>query len=326
MYLDFTIQPSFENKYAIVFCLDNNFVKYFGVTLESLIENSSKENKYDIVIFESNITDSNKKRLLKGLPDNFSLRFFNIDEFIKNTFKDISLSISNKRWSISTYYRIFIPFIMQNYEKVLYIDSDTVINRNLDDIYKIDFENKKIMACHDTFVIQSHESKDDMRLDYIENTLKVKKIYDYFNAGVVLFYIPAINPQEYYNDIMELFNTVKIFLFADQEVLNSIFFGNVKFLPFEYNCQIGYKFKGTKYESTLLEEYKSDFLNAQKNPVIIHYTTNLKPWNASPKYNQPELMDIFWQYARKTVFYEEILFSALENYKLKKFFYNHINF
>jgi lipopolysaccharide biosynthesis glycosyltransferase len=321
MYSDFTISPSFENKQAIVFCPDNNFVKYFGATLISLIENSSAEKNYDIIILDRDITDENKKRLLKCLPDNFTLRFFNIDEYIKSSFDNISLNADGGHWTISAYYRIFIPFIMHNYEKVLYIDSDTIINRNLDEIFNLDFDNKKIMACHDTFVIKNHLPRDERRIDYIKNTLKVSNIEDYFNSGVLLFNISAINQDEYFNNLMEVFTNVKTFLFVDQEVLNSVFFGQVKFLPFEYNCQLGYQYTIIGYEDSLSEKYKTDFLNAQKNPIIIHYTTHIKPWNYAPKYWQLELMDIYWHYARKTVFYEEIIFSSFANiinYKLNE--------
>ncbi len=318
MHSDFSIQPSFENKQAIVFCLNNNFVKYFGVTLFSLIENSSEEKSYDIVVINRDITEKNKKRLLKLLPDNFSLRFFNIDEFIKSSFKDISLPTNGSYWSIDTYYRIFIPLIMQGYEKVLYLDSDTIINRNLDEIFNIDFDNKKVMACRDTFVIKSHRQKDNMRLDYIKNTLKIKNIQDYVNTGVMLLNISAIDPEKYFNDLIEIFNNVKTFLYADQEILNSIFYGQIKFLPFEYNCQIGYIFRSKGYEDSLLEEYKTNFLNAQKNPIIIHYTTDIKPWNCLSEFYQTELTDIYWHYARKTVFYEENIFSLVNNKQKEK--------
>ena len=50
-----TVSPAFDkNNIPVVFATDNNFVPYLGVTIKSLVENSSEENNYDIVILYSN--------------------------------------------------------------------------------------------------------------------------------------------------------------------------------------------------------------------------------------------------------------------------------
>ena len=50
-------------------------------------------------------------------------------------------------------------------------------------------------------------------------------------------------------------------------------------------------------------DYLADIKTAYSKPVIIHYTSPQKPWNS-----RLELYyEIFWKYARKTPFYEDIL-------------------
>ena len=49
-------------------------------------------------------------------------------------------------------------------------------------------------------------------------------------------------------------------------------------------------------------------IEAGKKPVIIHYTSSRKPWH-SPK---EDLAEIFWYYARRCPFYEEILYTDLK--------------
>ena len=77
---DFLIEPAFAtpNAYTLVFAPDNNYTPYFGVALKSLIINSKPNELYDIILFENDISERNKKLLAAMLPKNFSLRFFNL--------------------------------------------------------------------------------------------------------------------------------------------------------------------------------------------------------------------------------------------------------
>ena len=82
------------------------------------------------------------------LPENFSLRFFDISDFILNNFPAINLKTMNN-WSVEIYNRIFIPLLMPAYKKVLYLDTDIIINSSLKELFDIDFENKQILAVKD---------------------------------------------------------------------------------------------------------------------------------------------------------------------------------
>ena len=144
------IGPIFENNYyTIVFSFNDNYCKYFAVTLKSLIENSNNAKYYDIVVFSSDISKNNEKLLKEMLPKNFSLRIFDISNFIAKNFPNIKL-IPNELWSKDIYNRIFIPFLMPNYSKVLYLDSDLIINNPIDELFDIDFNGKEILAIKDT--------------------------------------------------------------------------------------------------------------------------------------------------------------------------------
>ena len=115
-----SIEPAYEGNNVItaVFAPDNKFCKYFGVALQSLIENANSKYNYDIIVLDADIEQRNKRILLNMIPRNFTLRFFDIDRYIKNNFKNLKL-YARLRWGINIYYRMFIPFIMKDYEKVL---------------------------------------------------------------------------------------------------------------------------------------------------------------------------------------------------------------
>lgn len=303
------IKPVFEGKNVlpIVFAFNNDYSKYFSVALQSLIENSQNTHNYDIIVFSSDISERNKKLLEAMLPKNFSLRIFDVAECINQLLDDIQLS-GYKYWSVEMYYRIVIPIIMRNYERVLYLDSDTICKKDIIPLFNTDFNDKQIVAIMDAFNFISNLEECQETKEYLLRELKIKSVKSYFNSGVILFNIQKICPKTYLERLKNAFK-IELTNCPDQDVLNSIFVGEVKFVSQEWNMQyhipILYDRHLVKFDKDDMREYNSAF----ENPAIIHYTSPLKPW-ISPKV---PLAVNFWRYARKTDYYEEILYSMYQN-------------
>ncbi len=303
--MNYQIMPvNKNNKNAIVFTINNDYVKYFGVALKSLAENSSIDKSYDIVVFADYIEEQNKERLNDILPPNFSLRFVDIEKFIKTQFDKLEL-ITNDNWPYLVFYRCFIPFVMQHYEKVLYLDSDTLINKNIDNIFDIDLGNCTVGVCRDIIAILNKDL--GKHNTFRKEVLKIENTQEYFNSGVILFDIRKIDINEYFEKFVSIANGRKL-LCPDQDCLNYIFYGQTKLLPFEYNYQYASCIYEKKYQEMLIPIYKEKVEQAIKSPCIIHFLA--KPWTTS-KQSWGRLHDKFWEYAKKTPFYEEILLSAI---------------
>lgn len=325
---NFLIEPKYNSPQAkaIVFAPDNNYSKYFGVALQSLIDNSKNYEDYDIIVFDSDITERNKQILIGMLPPNFSLRFFDINTFISEKFAHIQLK-EMQYWSTSMYYRIFIPIVMKKYKKVLYCDVDICFNNSISELFDIEFGDKELLSVIDTAspVLHLYES----RMQHICGELKVQNPDKYFNSGILMFNNEKIETNNYINKFKEILET-KILLFPDQDILNILFDGKAKIISCKYNYQYGVKIFNQNYINIIFGDYKKDFIESGRNPVIIHYTSSRKPWH-SPK---EELANVFWYYARRSPFYEEILYThlkgkniseeTLKNLNLKgKIYYNY---
>lgn len=296
-----------QNVLSIVFAFNNDYSKYFSVALQSLIENSNNIYFYDIIVFSSDISERNKKLLEAMLPKNFSLRFFDVSIYINQLLEDIQLS-GYKYWSVEMYYRIVIPIIMRNYERVLYLDSDTISKKDITPLFNTNFENKQIVAVMDAFNLISNLEECQETKDYLLRKLKIKSVKSYFNSGVILFNIQKICPERYLERLKEAFK-IELTNCPDQDVLNSIFVEQVKFVSQEWNLQYHIPILYDRH----LDSFNKDDLLAYNlafdNPAIIHYTSPVKPWFA-PKLG---LAVDFWRYARKTDYYEEILYSMYQN-------------
>lgn len=297
------ITPAFKDQSVnIVLTPDDNYAKYVAATISSIVKQSSNEEKYDLVIFDSNISQDNKRKLKSLIPSNFSLRFIKIDDVIKKFFPTIVLK-SSSYWSVSSYYRLLIPIIMRNFSKVLYLDSDICLNGSIENFYYSYYESE-IVAIRDT--VSPRLCVDSSRKRQMIDDLKLLDTTKYFNSGVILFNIDNINLEDYLSRIYSAFKIDNL-RFPDQDLLNVVFQGKTCLVSCIYNLQIGVLSWDKKYIENIEGAYRKDFLNALENPIIVHYTGPRKPWH------DPSMLwaELFWNNSRKTIFYEDCIFSGI---------------
>ena len=299
-----TIEPIFEHKNGIVFAPDNRYIKYFAVALQSLIQNSNSNENYDIILLASDTDEKNKYHLKKMLPSNFSLRYFDIESYINNNF---SVKFASRSyWSITTYYRIFIPLIMSEYERVAYFDSDMCFNQPITELLTMPFDGKSLIA-----VIDTVSPIIDFNLDrkkQMTEILGLNHPENYFNAGMTLFNISMIDKDKYIKQCLDILKNIPL-LFQDQDLLNIIFEGKTKLLPAKFNSQYHFPIFDSEKFYFASEEYQKDYIDGFNNPVIVHYTSSRKPWHSPLEKNA----EIWWHYARQTPFYEEILLRMVQS-------------
>lgn len=165
-----------------------------------------------------------------------------------------------------TFARYFIPQFVEE-EKVLYLDSDVIVTRNLKDLFKIELGNHLVAAAKVVYGLE-----------------------DRFNAGVLLInnkLWKAENIQKQCIDITN--NEHETLIEADQTVLNRLCGQGYIVLDDTYNFQIGY--------DRLAEERKQYFIlekSLNPLPAIIHYLSDDKPWNL---FSFCRLRDVWWKYS-----------------------------
>lgn len=294
------IVPIFSQKQAIVMVSDNNYIQYLAVSLQSLLENASPQREYEVyIICSSDISNKNKNALQEMERNNFKIFLLPIDDLV-----DIS-SIelyTNLYWSVAIYYRVFIPEIFSKFDKVLYTDCDTVFLGDVAKLFDMPLNGKMAGVVLDSDIGRFMPK----RIDFFCNCLNINPDL-YFNSGLILFDISKFAGGEFIDTFFAKLNEVKNPEFPDQDILNSILYNKVSFLPQEWNFQYHswsiFPRKNQKEKTAFVDEYCA----ARHKLQMIHYTSPDKPWK-SPSY---ELCSYWWIYARHTPFYEEILFRNL---------------
>ena len=304
------INPVYTNSVPVVFATDKNFIPYLYVALQSLADNSSSENNYDIVILCTDVEEYKQNQFKQLEKENISVRFYDMANLMSE-YRDVWYT----HWSYTEamYYRFFIPQLFRDYNKILYLDCDLIINCDIAELYNMDLEGNSLGAA--TGLARQHE--DDQYKEYIENTLKIQK-EKYFNSGVLIFDIEKLKDKNFFDLCINTLKQLKEPVFPDQDVLNIVFEDNVKYLDCSYNFgwNLIHYYKDSK--ERLSDKYKASFINACNNPKIIHYAGGNKPW----KKPQLSYAEYFWKYARKTPFYEEIIYKNCKSSFNKQSIYN----
>lgn len=297
----FEIQPFYsDNDIPIVLTSSDWYIPYLSISLESLCRHASTNYNYDIIILNVGITKRMKELLLKAISsyNNVHITFYDVSRIIDGL--DLR---ENMHIGVASLYRLLIPQVCKKFTKILYLDSDIVVCDDVSKLYDENVNNMLLAAVHDVDYCGEYNGGNPIVKKICLEKLKLKKPYDYFNAGVLLINVTTFNQLFKPNYLIEMAQGGN-YIFMDQDVLNVVSQGKVKFLDFSWNVLhdcFGVRINQIISQAPL--RLAKLYFESRKNPKIVHYAGGEKPWvNASCDFSE-----IFWKEARQSIFYEMIL-------------------
>ncbi len=261
----------------VFYAVDDNYVPFLAVSLESLVAKISDKNFYEIRVLYTVLSEEHKKALKKYQRENLSIEFVDLKEKID---KIANKLYTRDYFSMTTYYRLFLPDLYPELSKALYLDSDTVLLDDVANLYKIDLGTNLVGAIPDGAVASIREFQD-----YVELVVGLSDYRNYFNAGILLMNLDELRNYRFQVKFMYLLDTVKFKVAQDQDYLNRLCKGRVTIIDNCWNTMPG-----------------ADPKIRSKNPKLIHYNLSYKPWHLD---NIP-YEEYFWDFAWQTEFYDEI--------------------
>jgi lipopolysaccharide biosynthesis glycosyltransferase len=278
-----TLKPVFSTQNVpVVICFDDNYSISGAALINSIVKHASSELNYDLIILENGISLSNKHRLLSLVADveNFSLRFFDV-----NAFSEIKSVFTRAHFSSATYARLFIPKLFSEFDKVIFIDADTVVESDLAELMTIPLGNNLVAAVKDIvmegfvlFGAMSQSSDGVMPAkEYLSSSLGMVNPDGYFQAGILVFNIDLMNKENTFSNLMDAMKS-KTYWFLDQDIMNKVFHGRVHYLPLEWNVYHGNGNTEDFFPNLPFKTYM-DYLEARRKPKMIHFAGENKPWN-----------------------------------------------
>ena len=272
-----------QKKVPVFYACDDNFVKYTMVSLHSMMENASKDRQYEIHILHTDISERMQKLLKEMSNENFTVQFDNVTDYLKSIRNKLPL---RDYYSKTTYFRLFIAEMFPEYEKAIYIDSDTIVLGDVAELYDYELGDSYVGACNEQVMIQ-----EDVYGTYVEQVVGVER-NNYFNAGVIVINCEQFRKNHVLEQFMELLQMYNFVVTQDEDYLNLICHNKVCWLPQKWNVEVF----GT--------------LACPENEIcVLHYIMVSKPWH----YRDCRMQDYFWRYAKETPVYDEIM-EVLDSY------------
>ena len=300
---DVNLKPVFkDNSVAIAMSSSNEYAPYLATYLKSIIDNASKFHKYDIIVFERDISKRQKK-IISSLAEgeNISIRFFNV----RNLLKNFKLHISHWYFNEACYYRIFAPKILSSFSKIIFTDIDIICNDDIYEMSNVNIDNNCIMAAclepiWEANIIQDVKVNGLNIKEYSKNILKADNPFIYYNTGVVVMDVKRCNEINFSQTVLNECLENK-FLYQEQCGINKLYQDKISKLDSSWNCGV-YPEEFGKITKFMTYNTKQE-LSKIKVKKMIHYLGFKKPWF----YPESEQAELWWAYARKTPFYEIIL-------------------
>lgn len=295
-------KPAFaEHNIAIALAANDYFVPYLAATLASVAAHADDGKNYDILILSGDIQPENRKRLAQVTAGrkNFSIRYLNPAPLLSGYH-----FYMKGHFSIETYYRLVLPELLPDYGKVLYLDSDLVVEEDVARLYEEDVEGYLLAAARDADTAGLYNGFEPDKKRYTDKVLRLKRPYDYFQAGVVLFHLEAFR-KAYTTEKILRFAAKRKWQLLDQDVLNKLCEGRVKYVDMSWNVMVDYNGIRISQIIRLAPQWLNRmYIQARKHPKVIHYAGPQKPWI----YPEMDFGERFWKYAKETPFYEMMLY------------------
>lgn len=265
----------------IAYSCNDYYIPQTGVSMISLFENNKDVDDITVYLISKDVSEKNVK-ILHEIAERYHRGFKEVK------FDDIAfdLDLSNTGRHIATIYtKVFFPRI-EGVDKMIYLDSDTVVTGSLKELWEDNLDGY-YMGVVETLPTKYYKE------------LGLPKGERFFNDGMAICNVDYCRNN---NLIGQVLKVVKEFNgnppTLSEGALNKVCYGKVKFISPRYNLMAGLLFLArldARYMSTLLHYSKEELVNSCSYPIVIHYLSAFynRPWLAPCSH---PYKDVYYKY------------------------------
>lgn len=287
------------NDVVIVFACSESFVPYLSVATQSIVDNASPSRRYDIIVLTRDLSPTSMVTLTRQTKEaNVGIGFLDVDSALG----DIKLP-HHGHFRPETYYRLLAPQLLPNVDKAIYLDSDLIVNANIAELYDYDVEGYKLGATRDADTLGQIDGYDVSVGPYLHDELGMDDPHDYFQAGVLLMNLAELRRTVTAEEFLRI-STERMWRWLDQDVLNKVVNGHYVRIPMKWNYLMDWQhLRRTHIVSNAAPDVRAEYDEARRDPRIVHFAgPDNRPW----LYPDADGADLFWKYARRSPYLEEI--------------------
>lgn len=256
-------------KLDICLSTDDNYAKYAAVVIKSAQENKNSDEELVFHILHSHLEHDNMERLKQC----GNVIFHKIDNSLFEPYFNNGVC---KNVTIPTLYRLMLPSLLPEVNRILYLDCDLIVLDSLSYLFNTELSPAQYAACVEDMGANLHMA----RMGFEQ-----KPENFYFNAGVCLLDLEKMRRDNIEKKMFDyLKENYEHLSYSDQDVMNATLLGHVKKMERKYNF-------------ITINFYFSNDLH----PSIAHFA-GVKPWKIG-FYNI--YREKFWEYFMQTPFADD---------------------
>ena len=203
------------------------YSKFTGTTILSFLENTSLPSwSITVHILHDNTLSAENLDKLAYIVERYNqtVKFYNVEELCSEriaAIKEMCAKTVKMRYTVAMFYRFFIPNVLSpDIEKIIYFDSDLIVNLDLKELWQIELGDKVLGVIPRRYQKINPPADDKY----------------YFNSGVLLINVPAFRSEEAnLNECIQFMAVNDPANANDQEILNRCFEQKTLHLPVKFN-------------------------------------------------------------------------------------------
>lgn len=172
------------------------------------------------------------------------------------------------RYGYSAWYRILLPKLLPDLERVLYLDSDLLILGDLRTLYETDLGDGYLAAV-------TQPTLPEM-LPRLQETLGLPDAESYFNSGVMTLNLARLREQGCVEQVLAFIDERRGPMpWADQDPLNAVLHNLRVHLDPRWNLMTPV----FELPASMLPWSEAEITDAIRDPAVIHFIGEYKPWH-----------------------------------------------
>ncbi len=240
---------------------DDKYLQHCAAMLCSVFDNN-RTHEITVHLLHHNLSEKSIAFLTQlGKQYGNNILFYDVDE---KKLENVSIAKNHPNLSIATYYRLFLPSLLDNsINRILYLDCDVIVLKDISNLFKLNLEEYGVAAVRDS------TPWSDVHREVMGKALNSHS----FCAGVLLINLKYWREHKCQDKMLQYADKMQgKLIMEDQDILNYVFHEKWFELPYKYGkASMGIAILDENQKWNDIKEYAFD-------PSIMHYATHVKPW------------------------------------------------
>lgn len=279
----------------IVHVSNEKYAPHLAASICSILENNRNEEDLHFYVISTGLEQDSTaklKSMIESYADDCHVRRLIVLK-LEDIAKKLKIGPEHgflQKFDVSILGRFFLGELLpETMRKVIYLDGDTICSGSLREMYnEIPDANGAWLAG----VMEPTIYKETLEM------LGLTANDAYYNSGVMLIDMDHWHDNNVDYKLRNYYDSIsKESVFADQDAINGLLHGQIKTLSPKYNFFSNYYYRTRDSLVKLSPAYacigEAEFEDAKKNPVIIHFSGDERPWIHG---NHNPYADLYYKY------------------------------